>query len=407
MSKGQDYIDANPLNIPVKDFSGADNRIPVAVYLRLSPSAIANLDKGGTRDFSRQEATIMRFINEEMPRNFEVVGQFVDIGHGSDANRPEYRKMISLLKARKIKVVIASSMARYGRGINEFLANIETIRELNCELRLLRNGLIINNDNNPMQNLMINVFAAVAEFESEIASDRVKEKVALKRENPFWWTGQHPKVTGEDLKDFIDMYYAEKPRQTGGRGPWKPKPTYSKTETSFRYSIQAIADHFSMAKGSVSEMVKKYVNADIMVHRSPLKTKKVETVNWLNLPAYNEGMNKSKHRKGAHNILHPLYWPENIRKDVSKKFGDYKIVEKNTNREKTMKAWNFGKKVYFGWLKQYVRNAQENAGIFAHHTDLMSGGDMGGLVDIKKRIADSQIKALSVDDLAKTTEKES
>lgn len=404
MSKGQEYVDANPLNIPVKEFTGSKDRIPAFVYLRLSPSQIANLDKGGTRDFSRQEATVMRFIENEMPRNFEIVGQFVDIGHGGDANRPEYKKMVALLKARKAKVVIASSLARYGRSLPEFLKNVETIRHLNCELRLIRNGLVINNDNNPLQNLMMNVFGAVAEFEAEIASNRVMEKVEIKRENPFWWTGQKPKITGEDLKDFIDMYYATKPRQTGGRGPWKPKPTYSKTETSFRYSLQDIADHFSMAKASVSEMVKKYVNAEIMSHRSPKKTQKVETVNWLNLPAYNEGMNKSKHRKGAHNILHPLYWPDNIRKDVSKKFGDYKKIEKFGNRPKTLDAWKFGKKVYFGWLKTYVKNAKENADIFAHHTDLLSGGDHGGQTDIKKRISDAQIKGLSVDELAKRTE---
>ena len=48
MSKGQEYVDANPLNIPVKEFSDSKDRIPAFVYLRLSPSQIANLDKGGT-----------------------------------------------------------------------------------------------------------------------------------------------------------------------------------------------------------------------------------------------------------------------------------------------------------------------------------------------------------------------
>ncbi len=399
MSKGQAYIDANPLNIPVKDFGGEKDRIPVFIYLRLSPSSIANLDKGGTRDFSRQEQTIKRYTETEMPRNFDIVGQFVDIGHGTDANRPEYKKMVNLLKARKAKVVIASSMARYGRNTPEFLKNIDMIRDLNCELRLIRNGLIINNENNPLQNMMITVFAAIAEFEAEIASDRVKEKLEIKRENPFWWTGQKPKVTGEDLKDFIDMYYAKKPRQIGGKGPYKPKATFSKTETSFKFTLQQIADHFSMGKASVSEMIKKYVTAGIMVHRSPKKVTKVETVNWLDLPAYNEGMNKSKSRKGSHSILHPLYWPENIRKDVSKKFGDYKKLEKFGSKDKSLSAWKFGKRVYFGWLKQYVKNSLENAEIFAEFTPEMSGGDFGGLIDVKKRISDAQIKDLSVDDL--------
>jgi len=400
MSKGQAYIDANPLNIPIKKFGGEEDRIPVFIYLRLSPSAIANLDKEGTRDFSRQESTIKRYSETEMPRNYDIVGQFVDIGHGTDANRPEYKKMIGLLKARKAKVVIASSMARYGRNTQEFLKNIDMIRSLNCELRLIRNGLIINNDNNPLQNMMIQVFAAIAEFEAEIASDRVKEKLEIKRQNPFWWTGQKPKVIGEDLKDLIDMYYSKKPRQTGGRGPHKPNPTYSKTETSFKYSLQDIADHFSMGKASISEMIKKYVAANIMIHRSPKKVHVIDTVNWLDLPAHSKPEKNAKGKKGTHSILHPLYWPENIRKDVSKKFGDYKKLEKFNNNDKSLSAWKFGKKVYFGWLKQYVKNSQENAEIFAHHNTLLSGGEMHDLVSVKKRIADAQIKGLSVDDLA-------
>jgi len=404
MSKGQAYIDANPLNIPVKKFGGEKDRIPVFVYLRLSPSAILGLDKGGTRDFSRQESTIKQYIENEMPRNFDVVGQFVDIGSGTDANRPEYKKMISLLKGRKAKVVISSSMARYGRNTQEFLKNVDIIRDLNCELRLIRNGLIVNNDNNPLQNMMMQVFASIAEFEAEIASDRVKEKIELKRQNPFWWTGQKPKVTGEDLKDFIDMYYSKKPRQTGGRGPWKPEPTYSGVETSFKYSLQQIGDHFSMSKGSISEMIKKYIAANIMVHRSPKKVQKIETVNWLDLPAHKAPEKGAKVKKGSHSILHPLYWPENIRKDVSKKFGDYKKLEKFGTRDRTLSAWKFGKKVYYGWLKQYVMNSRENADIFAFHSSEMSGGSFGGLIDVKKRIADAQIKDVSVDDLANHSE---
>jgi hypothetical protein len=117
----------------------------------------------------------------------------------------------------------------------------------------------------------------------------------------------------------------------------------------------------------------------------------------LGLPAYSK---KKGAKKGSHSILHPHYWPENIRKEVSKKFGNYTTLSKNNNHEKTLAAWRFGKKVYYGWLKSLVKATQENAEIFAHHKSLMSGGDFGGVIESKKVMSAEEIKDLTHHELA-------
>ena len=137
-----------------------------------------------------------------------------------------------------------------------------------------------------------------------------------------------------------------------------------------------------------------------MPHRSPKKAKVLPKVSYLKLGSHVKPKNA---KKGSHSILHPLYWPENIRASVSKKFGDYKKLEKFNDREQTLEAWSYGKRVYLGWMKSYVKQTIENAEIFAHHKELMSGGDFGGLIDAKKQMSKNEAEQLEVEELADIT----
>ena len=90
-------------------------------------------------------------------------------------------------------------------------------KEMDIELRFIKDHITINNNDSVTQTLTLQILGAVAEFESSVASERVKQKVDAKRENPFWWTGQKPRITGETWCDMVDMYYAKKPATMGGR----------------------------------------------------------------------------------------------------------------------------------------------------------------------------------------------
>jgi len=387
---------ANKLNIPNRTFPAGKDIIPVFVYLRLSPTNIEGQNKGGTRTFTSQENRIIHWNKTLKPMGYQVVNQFVEVVSGQDANRPEYRKMMNAFKAGGAKVIVAASMFRFARNLEELIKAIKIIKENNGELILLKNNLTINNEDNPIQDLIVHMFGAVGEFQAKLASQQVQEKVQILRQNPFWWTGQKPKIVGEKLTDLIDMYYSKKARTVGGIDGHKGD-RLSKTETVFQYTIQDIADHFGMSKGSVSEMVSKYVTCGVMTNRSPKMARKVETPNWLDLPAYVKPKNA---KKGSHSILHPHYWPENVKSEVAKKFGDYKKIAKNGNHEVTVQAWKFGKKIYFGWLKSYVKATQENAEIFAHHKDLMSGGDYKLGARSKMAMSKDEIKDLTHHELA-------
>ena len=121
-----------------------------------------------------------------------------------------------------------------------------------------------------------------------------------------------------------------------------------------------------------------------------------EKVDFLGLPAHSKD---SGRRKGSHSILHPFYWSEEIKREVTKKFGNYKKLEKFSNREKTLAAWEFGKLAYLGWMKSFVRSAIDNSDIALHHPKMV--GAMGDLVDPLVDFTEAEIASLSVEELSK------
>ena len=167
--------------------------------------------------------------------------------------------------------------------------------------------------------------------------------------------------------------------------------------TSYRFTLQDIADEFKMSKGAVSDVSNKYVRAGILVPRySKMKEAQAKTVDFLGLPSHSKD---SGRKKGTHSILHPFYWSDEVKKEVSKKFGSYSKLEKDTNHEKTLEAWEFGKKVYLGWMKAFVRSQIENSEIQLHHGKTL--GEMGDLTDdIGARISEAELSELDADDLS-------
>ena len=383
------------LNIPNRKFKGDKDMIPVFAYLRLSPTNIEGIDKDGTRTFTNQENRIIHWNEVLKPMGYHIVNTFMEVVSGQDANRPQFKRMMNAFKAGHAKVIVCASMFRFCRNIDELIKAIKIVKSKDGELILLKDNLTINNEEGPVQTMIVHMLGAIGQFQAELASQQVQEKVAILRENPFWWTGQKPKIVGEKLTDLIDMYYSKKSRTIGGIDGHKGD-RLSKTETVFEFTIQDIADHFGMSKGSVSEMISKYVKCGVMENRSPKMTRKIETPNWLNLPAY---VKPKKAKKGSHSILHPHYWPENVTKEVAKKFGNYEALKKQ-NAKGQKEAWTFGKKVYYGWLKSYVKATKENAEIFAHHKDLMSGGDYKGGARSKLAMSKDEIKDLTHHELA-------
>lgn len=278
-----------------------------------------------------------------LPRNFEKVGQYMDKETGKHFKRPEYKKMMSEVKAGRIKCVIVYDMTRFSRSVPDFHTQIEKFKSANCELRLVKENLIINNDSNEFQRLITNMLVAFSQFQREIIASSTKEGMASRKlRNPFVVYGQRPKIVGGKLREFISMYYERRPMSKRD----------SRREDPFAHTITDIGNHFGMGKSSVSEFISKHVTMGTFEHRSPLKGSRptITEIEGLETPKKLKKAKISTEKLEA--IFHAQYWPSEVREVVAKKFGNgYEKASQTKIRE----AFEFGRQTFKSWLLETVR----------------------------------------------------
>jgi len=331
MSQIERYIE---LEIPTELLETGAKMVKYFISMRVST------DKQTTE---RQEAELNHFL-PTLPRNFEYAGSFEDISSGKNFNRPEYKKMIKALRAKKATVVICWDMTRFSRSVLDFHKQITLFRKLGVHLYLVKEKLIITPEDNSFQNLITNILTSMAQFQRELIVENTTEGMRAKQaSNPFLAYGQAPKIRGRMWRTFVHMYYAKKEQPKRGRDSW-----------AYAFTLKDIGDHFNVTKPAISDLVSKHVALGTLKLRSPDMRRKVgsKSATAIEIP--------SKHgaRAKTYNVeilLHAKYWPKEVRAKVSKKYGSR--YQANQSKE----AYEYGKKLYRAWLKKATLSAEENA----------------------------------------------
>lgn len=93
---------------------------------------------------------------------------------GGTINRPQYQKLLSLIRNGAIDVVIAKEISRLNRSTKDFCDFMELCRSNNVAVRV--RGLDID-PNTPMGKAMFQMLAVVAELEREMIRERTKSSI--------------------------------------------------------------------------------------------------------------------------------------------------------------------------------------------------------------------------------------
>ena len=102
--------------------------------------------------------------------------EYVDYASGKDPNRPELKKMMQDLENDELAGIIVLRLDRLGRSVNNILENIKKIKEKNKIFIAIDQGISINYEGNQaMNDFLITILSAVAEFERNLISERVKD----------------------------------------------------------------------------------------------------------------------------------------------------------------------------------------------------------------------------------------
>jgi len=137
----------------------------VAAYCRVS----TDLEQQ-TSSIELQEQHFTQLISENP--HWENAGIFSERATGLNLKeRPEFRKMISKCRKKKIDLILTKSISRFGRNTLEMLQSLQDLRGLGVEVYFERENMWLNEQR---IQVLLTAYCALAQAESEEMSRSIK-----------------------------------------------------------------------------------------------------------------------------------------------------------------------------------------------------------------------------------------
>jgi DNA invertase Pin-like site-specific DNA recombinase len=134
---------------------------------------IATYHRTSTLD-GRQDVTLAR---EELRQAAERLGavtmEVEEQGSGARNDRPGLQGVMDAARRGKLDVVICWKLDRWGRSAVDVLANIRELTSRGVRFIAVSQGLDVKAGGDAVSMLLVNMLAAVAEFERELIKERV------------------------------------------------------------------------------------------------------------------------------------------------------------------------------------------------------------------------------------------
>ena len=105
--------------------------------------------------------------------------EYVDFASGAKKDRPGLKSIMNDLD--QLDGILVLRLDRFGRSLQNLLENLNTIRTKGKFFEAIDQGLKISEKKDPMNDFMLAILGAAAEFERELISERVRDGMARAR----------------------------------------------------------------------------------------------------------------------------------------------------------------------------------------------------------------------------------
>jgi DNA invertase Pin-like site-specific DNA recombinase len=169
-------------------------KIRCAVYVRKST------EKGLDQDFNsldNQEQAARAYIMSQTFQGWEYTRTYSDVAiSGGTMSRPGLQELLSDIRNKQIGCVLVYKIDRLSRSIYDFKRMMKKDFEPNdCNLVSITQSF---DTSNAMGKLTLNMLLSFAEFEREVASERVRDKMRATKARGMWVGGNPP--LGYDIR---------------------------------------------------------------------------------------------------------------------------------------------------------------------------------------------------------------
>lgn len=174
----------------------ADNRVVrCAIYTRVST------DSGLDQEFNSLDAQYdasQAYIRSQAHANWSLVKTRYDDGgfSGGSTDRPALQRLLADVAARRIHIIVVYKVDRLTRSLADFAKLVELFDANGVSFVSVTQQF---NTTTSMGRLTLNVLLSFAQFEREVTSERIRDKILASKRKGLWVGGTVP--IGYTLKD--------------------------------------------------------------------------------------------------------------------------------------------------------------------------------------------------------------
>ena len=166
-----------------------------AIYTRVST------DQGLEQDFNSLDAQYdasQAYIRSQAHAGWTLLRAKYDDGgfSGGNTDRPALQRLLDDVRAGKIDVIVVYKVDRLTRSLADFAKLVELFDQYNVSFVSVTQQF---NTTTSMGRLTLNVLLSFAQFEREVTSERIRDKISASKRKGLWVGGMAP--LGYDTKD--------------------------------------------------------------------------------------------------------------------------------------------------------------------------------------------------------------
>jgi site-specific DNA recombinase len=166
-----------------------------AIYTRVST------EHGLDQEFNSLDAqyeAASAYIKSQAHAGWTLIRSRYDDGgySGGSTDRPDLQKLLDDIRARKIDVIVVYKVDRLTRSLADFAKLVELFDSHGVSFVSVTQQF---NTTTSMGRLTLNVLLSFAQFEREVTSERIRDKIAASKRKGLWVGGSLP--LGYEMKD--------------------------------------------------------------------------------------------------------------------------------------------------------------------------------------------------------------
>lgn len=178
-----------------------------AVYTRKSSEE--GLEQGFNSLDAQREACLAYITSQKAEGWVAVKEDYNDGGFsGGNMERPGLQQLMADIKAGKVHIIVVYKIDRLTRSLMDFAKLVEVFDAHGVTFVSVTQSF---NTTTSMGRLTLNVLLSFAQFEREVAGERIRDKIAASKKKGMWMGGSVP--LGYDVKDrqlIINTHEAER-----------------------------------------------------------------------------------------------------------------------------------------------------------------------------------------------------